>query len=409
MAQHPFLQNLLNGQAVEWKTVEEIFHLKNGYTPSKSQKEYWENGTVPWFRMEDIRTNGRILNSAIQKVHESAIKGKVFPANSIMMATTATIGEHALITVDYLSNQQLTNFTIKKEFQNLVDVKFAFYYFFIICEKAKKTVNNSSMPSVQMGELRKWLFPIPPLSVQTKIVQILDTFTAITAELTAELAAELDMRNKQYQYYRDKLLSENELAKVGFEWKSLGEVGEFIRGKRFVKTDIIEFGTPCIHYGEIYTHYDIWADKTRSYISPELAKNLRFARKNDVIIVSAGETVEDIGKGVAWLGEEPVVVHDACFVFRSEINPKYVSYFLRTKSFHDQIKKHISYGKIASINSQGLSKAIIPIPPLAEQARIVAILDKFDTLTQSISDGLPREIELRQQQYEYYREALLSF
>ncbi len=197
---------------------------------------------------------------------------------------------------------------------------------------------------------------------------------------------------------------ENLLNGQAVEWKPLGEVGKFIRGKRFVKTDIIEFGTPCIHYGEMYTHYDIWADKTRSYISPELAKNLRFARKNDVIIVSAGETVEDIGKGVAWLGEEPVVIHDACFVFRSEINPKYVSYFLRTKSFHDQIKKHISYGKIASINSQGLSKAIIPIPPLSVQTEIVRKLD----LMTSLIDELKNELNLRQKQYQFYLNKFLT-
>ena len=102
-------------------------------------------------------------------------------------------------------------------------------------------------------------------------------------------------------------------------------------------------------------------------------------------------------------------MHDACFIYRSSLNPKYISYFLRTEAFHNQIKQHISSGKISSINAKGLAKAKIPIPPLAEQARIVAILDKFDAMTHSITEGLPREIELRQKQYEYYRNLLLSF
>ena len=103
------------------------------------------------------------------------------------------------------------------------------------------------------------------------------------------------------------------------------------------------------------------------------------------------------------------VIHDACFSYKTKLNSKFVAYFTRTKQFHDQIKKHISSGKISAINSNGLGKAIIPIPSIEEQERIVSILDKFDTLTTSISEGLPKEIELRKKQYEYYRDLLLTF
>ncbi len=188
-------------------------------------------------------------------------------------------------------------------------------------------------------------------------------------------------------------------------------VGEFQRGKRFVKTDLKTEGVPTIHYGEMYTHYGTWADTTKSFLSETLvkSKNLRTAQKGDVVIVAAGETIEDIGMGTAWLGEEGVVIHDACFSYKTTLNPKFVAYFTRTKQFHDQIKKHISSGKISAINSKGLEKAIIPIPPLSEQEHIVSILDQFDTLTTSITEGLPKEIELRKKQYEYYRDMLLSF
>lgn len=117
----------------------------------------------------------------------------------------------------------------------------------------------------------------------------------------------------------------------------------------------------------------------------------------------------DIGRGTAWLGNEGVVIHDACFSYKSQLNPKFVAYFTHTKQFHDQIKKHISSGKISSINAKGLGKVLIPIPSLEEQERIVSILDKFDTFTASISEGLPKEIELRKKQYEYYRDMLLTF
>ncbi len=191
----------------------------------------------------------------------------------------------------------------------------------------------------------------------------------------------------------------------------LGEIGEFQRGKRFVKDDMVAEGVPCIHYGEMYTYYGTWAKESKSFLSDELveSKNLRVAERDDVVIVAAGETIEDIGMGTAWLSSEDVVIHDACFSYRSPLNPKYVAYFTRTKQFHDQIKKYISSGKISAINARGLEKVVIPVPSPEEQGRIVSILDKFDTLTTSISEGLPKEIELRKKQYKYYRDLLLTF
>ena len=192
---------------------------------------------------------------------------------------------------------------------------------------------------------------------------------------------------------------------IEVEWKALGEVGEFVRGKRFVKKDMISEGFPCIHYGEMYTHYNIWAKESKSFVDKYLASKLRVANHGDVVIVAAGETIEDIGKGTAWLGDTSVVIHDACFSYKSTLNPKYVSYFLRTKLFHNQIKKHISSGKISAINAKGLSKAKIPIPPLEIQAEIVRILDLFTALTAELT----AELTARKKQYNYYRDQLLTF
>nr|WP_237610051.1 restriction endonuclease subunit S [Actinobacillus pleuropneumoniae] len=147
---------LIKDCEVEWKSLGEVFDLRNGYTPSKSNAEYWENGEISWFRMEDIRTNGRVLNEAIQKVSKSAVKGgKLFPANSIMLSTTATIGEHALITIPYLSNQQLTNFSLKEEFSEKLNIKYAFYYFFLINEDLKNMGSDTSLPIVGIKKLEK--------------------------------------------------------------------------------------------------------------------------------------------------------------------------------------------------------------------------------------------------------------
>lgn len=186
-------------------------------------------------------------------------------------------------------------------------------------------------------------------------------------------------------------------------------MGTFIRGKRFVRTDIVEHGVPCIHYGDIYTYYGLTAQRTRTFLMPEKAAKMRFAQKNDVIIVAAGENNTDIGVGVAWIGDEKVAVHDACFIFRSDLHPRYLSHYLRGSDYHIQIKKYVSEGKICSISAQNLGKAVIAIPPLKEQERIANILDRFESLTTSLQHGLPAEIAARRQQYEYYRDKLLDF
>jgi type I restriction enzyme S subunit len=286
-----------------------------------------------------------------------------------------------------------------------------------------------TLPSEQVDgdHKRQWIgnytnkkVPIPcpenrkkSLEIQAEIVRTLDTFTELTAELTAELGAELSARKKQYNYYRDQLLS-FEGGEV--EWKALGDIGEFIRGRRFTKADYVEEGVSVIHYGEIYTRYGVWADHAFSKVRSEMADSLRYAEPGDVVLTDVGETVEEVGKAVAWLGDERVAIHDHCYAFRHSMNPKFVSYCMQTQSFIAKKAKHVARTKVNTLLVKGFSKVEIPVPfpgdperSLAEQARIVAMLDKFDVLTNSISDGLPREIALRQKQYEHYRDQLLSF
>lgn len=186
----------------------EIFETRNGYTPSKANAAFWENGNIPWFRMEDIRMNGGVLKDAIQHITPQAIKGKgLFKANSIIMATTATIGEHALLISDSLANQQFTNFKVRKSLATKLLPKFVYYYFFVIDEWCKQNVNVSSFPSVEMERLKKQAFPLPPLAEQERIVSILDKFDTLTNSISEGLPKEIELRRKQYEYYRNELLS----------------------------------------------------------------------------------------------------------------------------------------------------------------------------------------------------------
>ncbi len=190
--------------SVEWKTLEDIFELRNGYTPSKANSEFWTDGTIPWFRMEDIRDKGRILLDSYLHITESAIKGKgLFKANSFILATTATIGEHALLIADSLANQRFTNLKIRKSLINNIDIKFMFYYMFVVDEFCKSHTNVSGFASVDMNALKRMAIPIPSLARQQEIVSILDTFEASITNLEAQL----EQRQKQYEYYREELLT----------------------------------------------------------------------------------------------------------------------------------------------------------------------------------------------------------
>ncbi|WQZ86799.1 restriction endonuclease subunit S [Helicobacter pylori] len=202
------LLQTLAPKGVEFKTLEEVFEIKNGYTPSKNNPEFWKNGTIPWFRMEDIRENGRILKDSIQHITPKALKGKkLFPKNSIIISTTATIGEHALLIVDSLANQRFTFLSKKANCDLALDMKFFFYQCFLLGEWCKKNTNVSGFASVDMTAFKKYKFPIPPLEIQQEIVKILDQFSILTTDLLAGIPAEIKARKKQYEYYREKLLT----------------------------------------------------------------------------------------------------------------------------------------------------------------------------------------------------------
>lgn len=190
-------------EGVEWKKLGEVFDTRNGYTPSKANSKFWKDGNIPWFRMEDIRDKGRFLSDSYLHITESAIKGKgLFKANSFILATTATIGEHALLIADSLANQRFTNLQIRKSLSDKLDVMFMYYYMFVVDDFCKSHTNKSGFASVDMGALKKMPIPLPPLAVQHSIVSILDKFTALIENIEKELV----LRQKQYEYYREELL-----------------------------------------------------------------------------------------------------------------------------------------------------------------------------------------------------------
>jgi type I restriction enzyme S subunit len=392
MSRMSYMEKLLDGVQVEWRALGEVAEIQRGRRLIKSE-------------LQEVGNYAVFQNSMtpLGYYHESNVK-----SDTTFIISAGAAGEIGYSNVDFWAADDVYYFLTPE------NLKSKFLYYFLLTQQTKllAQVRRASVPRLSKTTFEKLQIPIPcpenpakSLEIQAEIVRILDAFTELTAELIAELNAELAARKKQYNYYRDQLLSFEE-GEV--EWKTLGEVGEFIRGNGLQKKDFVESGFPAIHYGQIYTKYGLSAKKTFSYVSEEIARKLRKANKNDLLLATTSENDEDVVKPLAWLGEEAAISGDM-MLFRHKQNVKYLAYFFQTTVFQEQKGKYITGTKVRRVSSGDLAKIRIPLPSLTEQERIVAILDKFDALTNSISEGLPREIALRQQQYEYYRDLLFSF
>lgn len=195
------------------------------------------------------------------------------------------------------------------------------------------------------------------------------------------------------------------LCPKGVEWKKISEIGTVMRGTSFQKKHFTDEGTPCIHYGQIYTQYAHHVYETFSFVGEEISRSPRRAKTGALIMATTSENIEDVGKCIVWLGEKDIIVsNDACFIQHS-LNPKYLGYLLQTDYFNAYKKKVATGTKVIRINADAVADFVIPVPPLEIQSRIVEVLDKMTTLTAE----LEAELEARKQQYEYYRNKLLSF
>ena len=245
--------------------------------------------------------------------------------------------------------------------------------YFLNYSNLQSYITGVTVPKLNQEKMCSIAVPVPPLSEQQSIVDYLDAAFAKIDAMKANAEKALGEAKALFQASLKEMME----PKEGWEEKTIGDICEIIRGKRFVRTDIVEEGVPCIHYGDIYTHYGLSVTKTRGCLKPELAEKMRFAEKNDVVVVQAGENNWDIGVGIAYFGEEPAAVHDACFILKHKQDPMYISYYLRSYNYHWYLVDYVHEGKICSFLKPALENAPIPLPPLSEQQSIVAALDSL--------------------------------
>lgn len=263
------------------------------------------------------------------------------------------------------------------------------------------------VPTIDRSTVENVEIPVPPLPVQEEIVRILDNFT----ELQAELQAELQKRKLQYNYYLDNLLNFN---RGGYQeevrWMKLKDVAtQWYRGAGIKREEVSEDGMPCIRYGEIHTTYNIWFDDCISHTDESRQVSRKYAEKGDILFAITSEDIPFVGNSVAYLGNERILVGGDIVVMKHNQDPKYMAYALSTSDAIKQKGKGKVKSKVVHTNVPSLQEIVIPVPSMTEQKRIAGILDRFDRITNDLTAGLPAEIEKRRQQYEYYRDKLLTF
>lgn len=387
MSELSYLEKLLDGTEVVWKTLDDIsVKISSGGTPKTGVAEYYD-GDIPWLRTQEVNFCD-IWDTGV-KITESGVKNssaKWIPVNCVIIAMYgATVGKLGINKIPMTTNQACANIEVNSE---IADYKYVFYFLSSQYQYIK-SLGSGSQTNINAGIVKKLLVPIPcpdnpekSLAIQSEIVRILDKFT----ELTAELTAELTLRKKQYNYYRDQLLSFKE-GEV--EWKTVGEVAVIGTGNHDTQ-DAIEHG------------------KYIFYARGREPLKLNVFDFDETAIITAGDGA-GVGK-VFHYAKGKYALHQRAYriVPNAFMNPRFVYHYI-TAYFFTYIQKASVSSSVTSLRRPMFLKFPIPVPPSEEQARIVEILDKFDTLTNSITEGLPREIELRQKQYEYYRDLLFSF
>ena len=269
-----------------------------------------------------------------------------------------------------------------------------------------RTANGVTRYNVSKKLMAKISIPIPPLEVQEEIVRLLDDFTAKTAELQTELNKEYEARKKQYEYYRDTLLTKNEqIPRV-----KLCEIATSLyRGAGIKRDQVTEKGIPCVRYGEIYTTYDTCFSDCVSHTDEKYLASPKYFEHGDILFAITGESVEDIAKSIAYLGHDKCLAGGDIVVMKHKQNPRYLTHVLSTGMARAQKSKGKVKNKVVHSSVPSIEQIEIPLPSLDDQKKYADILDGFYSALNQLQSELPAEIESRQKQYEFYRDKLLTF
>ncbi|MHC3594842.1 restriction endonuclease subunit S [Streptococcus suis] len=411
---------------VEWKTLGEVCDVRDGTHDSPKKKNFGKY----LITSKNIKCGSVTFENAYyisDEDFELINKRSKVDVDDLLFTMIGTVGEIAHIIDE-------PDFAIKNvgliKTRDRILARYLFHY--LQSSVAKKYIADNKSKGSQvflaLGKIRNFPIPYVPSDIQSRIVQVLDNFDTVCNDLNIGLPKEIELRQKQYDFFRDQLLTftaegvytdstvqyRQDLIRL-LTWVfgpirvELGAVCDLVRGNGLQKKDFVDNGVPCIHYGQIYTYYGLATDQTKSFVSPELAQKLKKASYGNVIVATTSENSEDVGKSLVWLGQTEACIGGHSCLLKSEQLGKYLVYYMQTTDFQRQKEKMLVGTKVIELYPKNLARIQFILPPLDQQKHIASILDRFDTLTTDLSQGLPAEIEQRQKQYEYWRDQLLQF
>lgn len=391
---------------VEWKKLGELAFYYRGVTYNKKQEIELNSGGTKILRANNITLEDKHLNFDDIKEIDASVKIKdyqwLYP-NDILICAGSGSKEH-VGKVAYIKNK--IDYAYGGFMGKIVTCEYLHprYLFHIICgqlfkDYLKVALNSTTINNLNAEIINNFKIPLPIFSEQNRIVGILDTFTASIDNLKEQIA----LRRKQYEYYRDQLLDLE--GKEGVEMKTLGEIGEFVRGNGIQKSDFIEDGYSCIHYGQIHAKYGFSATETISKIDKSLYDRCKKAKKGDVVLATTSEDAEGVAKPFVWLGDEDAAISGDAFIYHHNQVGKFMGYQFLIHRFMQFKVKYATGAKVVRISGDNMAKFEVALPTLQEQQRIVDILDTFEASIQNLEVQLSQ----REKQYEYYRNKLLTF
>lgn len=397
-----------------------IKSLNTGLNPRKFFKLNTDDATNYYVTIREMHYNTIVFNDGTDRLNDEALRlcnnRSNLEKGDVLFSGTGTIGEVATI------EETPSNWNIKegvyaiKPMSNLLNYKYLMYLLQSSSVKQDylKKAAGGTVKSVPMAEVRKLEIPVPPIPVQEEIVRILDTFT----ELQAELQAELQKRKQQYNYYLDNLLSFNDINRGGqaeVRWMKMSDIGTFYSGlSGKTKEDFQNGNAKFISYMNIFNNPSLITDVDDrvKILEGEKQNTIQYG---DLLFTGSSETPDECGmcSVLTHHTEEKLYLNSFCFGFRfndlSGINPEFMKFLFRSSVIRKLICKTANGVTRFNISKKEFAKIVIPIPSLAEQDHIASVLDKFYFLVGDLTAGLPAEIEKRKQQYEYYRDKLLTF
>ncbi|WP_295548131.1 restriction endonuclease subunit S [uncultured Pseudacidovorax sp.] len=397
MSYPDYLQKLVGGHEVQLKSLGEIGTFIRGSGIQKS--DFTESG-VGCIHYGQIHTHYGTWATETKSFisHELSIRLRKAQTGDLVIATTSEDDEAVAKSVAWLGVEDVAVSTDAYIYRHTANPKYISYFFqteFFQSQK-KPHITGTKVRRISGDGLAKIKIPVPcphnpkkSLEIQAEIVRILDAFTELTAELTAELIAELAAREKQYDYYRDKLLSFDDGV---VELKPLGELAENLDSMRKPITSGLRESGDIPYYGASGI-----VDYVKGYI---FDCDLLLVSEDGANLLARNTPIAFSISGKSWVNN-----HAHVLKFETYAERRYVEYYLNSLD----LTPYISGAAQPKLNKKNLESISIPNPPLEDKKRVVAILDKFDALSNSLTNGLPREIELRQKQYAYYRDLLLSF